>query len=119
MEDYNAGKKPEDVIEGLAEIRAAITAWVNYHQAKAEFERGLRDFADVPAYDPRKVDALKAKYPRAAAYLEAERWVKSSVFVKVRLGTRACERILAGEDYNTVLDDMTKGLDAFYLAQEG
>lgn len=119
MEDYNAGKKPEEVIEGLAEIRAAITAWVNYHQAKAEFERGLRDFADVPVYDHREVDTLRAKYPRAATYLEAERWARSGVPIKSRLGTRACERLLAGEDYNTVLEDMSKGLDAFYLAQEG
>lgn len=121
MEDvfvYNVGKKPVE-IEGLAEIKAATAAWVNYHQAKMEFERGEREYEDVPAYNPREVDELKAKYPRAAAYLEADRWSHSSVPIKARLGSIACERLLAGEDYNTVLDDMSKGLDAFYLAQEG
>lgn len=120
MEDifvYDAGKKPVE-IEGLSEIKAATTAWVNYHQAKTEFERGDRDFEDMPAYIPGELEALRAKYPRAAAYLEAERWSFSGVPIKVRLGTRACERLLDGEDPHAVLDDMSKELDAFYLAQQ-
>ena len=121
MEDifiYDTGKKPEEIIEGLAEIRAATTAWVNYHQAKVEFERGCRDYEDMPAYIPGELEALRAKYPRAAAYLEAERWSFSGVPIKVRLGTRACKILLIGEDHDAVLDDMSKGLDAFYLAQQ-
>ena len=110
--------KPED-IEGLAEIRASVTAWINYHQAKMEFERGDRDFEDIPPYDPGETDRLRAKYPRAAAYLEAERWAKSCTPIKARLGAQARERILNGEDYNIVLADMTKGLEAFNLAQMG
>ena len=111
-------KKPEEVIEGLSEIRAAIGEWVAYHQAKMEFERGDRDFEDVPTYDPGKVDALKQKYPTAAAYLEAERWTRSDEPIKIRMGIKGCDRLLAGEDYNTVLEDMVRGLRAFYLAQE-
>ena len=106
-------------IEGLAEIKAATAAWVNYHQAKMEFERGERDFEDVPAYNPRKIDELKAKYPRAAAYLEADRWTYVAAPIKNRLGAIACERLLNGEDPDVVLSDMSRGLDAFYLAQEG
>lgn len=106
-------------IEGLAEIRAAIKGWVNYHQAKTQFERGEIDFEDVPAYNPGEVDALKKKYPRAAAYLEAERWIYSGNPVKVRLAGRALEKILDGEDPEAVIQEMSKGLDAFYMAQEG
>lgn len=125
MEDifvYDVGKKPED-IEGLAEIRAAkkelFYAGIKYHKAKTLFERGEIDFEAVPIPDRSEVEALIAKYPRAAAYLEAERWSGSSEPIKVRLGSRACERILDGEDCNTVLEDISKGLDAFYMAQEG
>lgn len=106
-------------IEGLAEIRAAIKAWANYHEAKMEFERGERDFEDVPAHKPGEVDALKKKYPRAAAYLEAEQWIYSASPVKVRLASRAMEKILAGEDHEAVIQEMIQGHNAFYLAQEG
>lgn len=106
-------------IEGLAEIRAAIKAWVNYHEAKMEFERGDRDFDDVPAHKPGDVDALKKKYPRAAAYLEAEHWIYSGNPVKVRLGSRAMDKLLDGEAPETVMQYMSLSLDAFNMAQEG
>lgn len=105
-------------IEGLAEIKAAISAWVNYHQAKMEFERGEREFDKIPAYNPNLRSDLEKKYPRAAAYLEAERWICSGNPIKVRLGSRAMEKILDGEDPYAVLDEMSKGLDAFNMAQE-
>lgn len=110
--------KPED-IEGITEIKAARTRWVNYHQAKMELERGDRFIEDMPAYDPGETIRLERKYPRAVAFLEAERWAHSGVLIKKRLGAKACERLLNGEDYNTVLEDMSRGLDAFYMAQEG
>lgn len=106
-------------IEGLAEIQAATSAWMNYHQAKMEFERGEREFEDVPEFDPAEICNLKKKYPRAAAFLEAERWISTGNIIKVRLGSRAMEKILNGEDPYAVLDEMSKGLDAFYMAQEG
>lgn len=106
-------------IEGLSEIKAARSAWVNYHQAKMEFERGEREFEDVPAYDPGEYDALRKKYPRAAAYLEAERWISTGDPIKIRLCTRATEKILSGEDPDTVLEYMSRELDVFRMAQEG
>lgn len=106
-------------IEGLAEIRAATAAWAKYHQAKARFENGEIDFEDVPAYIPNELIDLKKKYPRAAAYLEAEQWIYSQDPVKVRLAARALEKIISGEDPEAVLDEMRQGLDAFNMAQEG
>ena len=106
-------------IEGLAEIKAAIEGNFKYHQAKARFERGEIDFEDVPKNTAKEEIALRKKYPRAAAYLEAERWIDSGNIVKVRLGSRAMEKILDGEDPEAVLEEMIKGLDAFYMAQEG
>ena len=106
-------------IEGLAEIRAATAAWVNYHSAKTEFERGNIDFEDVPAYNPNELSDLRKKYPRAAAYLEAERWIYSQNPVKVRLAAKALEKLLDGEDPEAVIQEMSRGLDAFNMAQEG
>lgn len=104
-------------IEGLAEIRAAIKDQYAYFQAKMAFERG--DLVDVPQYKPYEVENLRKKYPRAAAYLEAERWIYSQDPVKVRLAARALEKILDGEDPEAVILEMSLGQDAFYLAQEG
>ena len=107
-----------NAIEGVAEIKAAIRASFNYHQAKMELERGDRFIEERPEYSPDGLRDRRKKYPRAGACLGAERWVNSGVPIKVRLGSQGCQRILDGEDYNTVLDDMSKGLDAFYLAQQ-
>lgn len=108
-----------NAIEGVAEIKAAIRAWSNYHQAKMELERGDRFIEDMPAYNPDELSDLRKKYPRAAAFLEAERWVSSGNPIEVRLGSRAMEKILNGEDYTAVLEDMKRGMEAFYMAQEG
>lgn len=93
-------------IEGLSELRAAQAAL-----SKA----GIDDLADKL----RTRDELWAKYPRAAAYMEAERWIYSADPVKVRLAARALEKILDGEDPEAVIQEMSHGLDAFYMAQEG
>ena len=106
-------------IEGLDESRAAIKNRFAYFQAKIQFERGEIEFEDVPTYKPGEVEALEKKYPRAAAYLEAERWIYSQNPVKVRLAARALEKLLDGEDPEAVIQEMSQGLDAFYMAQEG
>lgn len=86
-------------IEGLAEIRAAL--------------------AD-DKYTVGEIDELRAKYPRASVYLEAEEWVaKERLPIYVRLGSRAMEMILNDEDTYAVAEYMRRELDAFYMAQEG
>lgn len=105
-------------IEGLDELKAARSAWVNYHQAKQEFERGDREFEDVPAYNPGEYAALSKKYRRATAYLAAEGWIRTGDPIKVRLGSRAEEQILNGEDPETVLEYMRRELAVFRMAQE-
>lgn len=118
-EQIEALKAKVAAIEGLEEIKAATAAWVNYHQAKARFERGEIDYADVPAYNPNERSDLRKKYPRAAVFLEAEKWISCENPVKVRLGSRAMEKILNGWDPYLVLDEMNSGLTAFNMAQGG
>ena len=84
-------------IEGLAELRAAIA--------------GKKSGGEI--------NELLAKYPRAAAYLKAEVWIYSENPVQVRLASCALEKILNGEDPEAVILEMSQGLDAFFLAQEG
>lgn len=115
--DTEEQKKPEEIIEGLAELRAAIKNRSAYFQAKMRFERG--ELVDMPAYRSGEIQELEKKYPRASVYLEAERWVSTKTPIKVRLGTIAKEKILNGEDPEAVIQEMSRGLDAFYLAQEG
>ena len=97
-EQIEARRAKVAAIEGLAEIRAAISA-------------GNKTVGEI--------DELRAKYPRAAAYLEAERWIYSQNPVKVRLAARALEKIIDGEDPEAVIQEMSHGLNAFFLAQEG
>lgn len=108
-----------DAIEGVAEIRAAIRRSHEYHRAKQAFERGELDIEFVPKHDPDEQLNLSKKYPRADAFLIAESWAKSWTPIKARLGSKACQRILDGEDYTAVLEDMKRGMEAFNMAQEG
>lgn len=121
LESVNPAPDPD--IEGLKELRAARSAWVNYHVAKTKFERGEIDYEDVPAYNPDLCRELEKKYPRADVYLQAEAWITSGKIagepIKIRLGTRGMEKIRNGEDPAEVLAYMKQELDAFRMAQEG
>lgn len=109
----------DPLIEGLSELTAARSAWVNYHQAKQEYEHGDRNFEDIPAYDPDQYSALKKKYPAADVYLQAEAWLVTGEPIKIRLGTRGMKKIIDGEDPAEVLAYMEQELAAFKQAQEG
>lgn len=71
-----------DAISGLKEIRAALAdleAWdeeFNANMERGDSGVGLRP---RPQYD---MDAMRAKYPRAAAFLEAEKMSHSPHYAK-------------------------------------
>ena len=95
-----------NAIEGLKEIKAAIDAEIRYHY---EFNRrmgneNLSSFS--PALPKANVAELKAKYPRATAYLKAISFVNGSNFEKVAAGKTAIEKIINGEDYIKAISDM-------------
>lgn len=91
-------------IEGLEEIKRVSNEWEDYRrEANRRFE--AEDYR--PLAKPKvTVEELKARYPRAAAYLKAENWSYSSNIGKRRAGKKALERIIAGENYEQVLADM-------------
>ena len=62
---------------------------------------------------------LEQKYPRAAAYLKAQKWSWDKEPKKAALGKQAMDRILDGDDPAVVLEEMESSWAAFLVAQEG
>ena len=113
--EYDERKAKINSIEGLQEIKAAqadLDAW------QAKFERsfygpnacGGLGVGPRPKYD---IDAMKAAYPRAAAYLMANDWSFSDHDVKASAGKKALEKIINGDDYSAAIDEMRHEWDAY------
>ena len=102
-----------DAIPGLAELKNAIGDLGKWTE---EFERNLeRGDSGVglrprPQYD---IDAMRTKYPRAAAFLEAEKMAYSPHYVKSAAGQKALDRIINGEDYAQALADAKAEWNAY------
>ena len=94
-------------IDGLAELKAAIS---DHEREYLEFNRMMEDGDNDGARPPRAakgdVKALRARYPRAAAYLMAESWSYASHYAKSAAGNKAMQRILNGEGHELVIHDM-------------
>lgn len=112
---YDERKAKIDAIEGLCEISTAIAeldAW------QAKFERsfygpnacGGLGVGPRPTHD---IDAMKAAYPRAAAYLMANDWSHADHDVKASAGKKALEKIINGDDYGAAIDEMRHEWDAY------
>jgi hypothetical protein len=93
-------------IEGLKELKAAIAQeQYEYEQRQKRWESESLS-SIMPEKPAVSVVELKAKYPRAAAYITAEGWSRSSNSGKRQAGKKALERIIAGENHEQVLADM-------------
>lgn len=93
-------------IEGLDEIYAAIE---EHEQHRAAFERAMyRGDGILPGMPKSDIKALYAKYPRAAAYIQASEYSNSENLTQMGIGIRAKERIINEEDCKKVLADMEK-----------
>lgn len=102
-----------DAIHGLAELRAAIEDLNSWHR---EYSENIHSGASgvglraKPQYD---LDAMREKYPRAAAYLKACEMASAANCAKAAAGKKARERIINGEDYAQALADAEKEWDAY------
>jgi hypothetical protein len=96
-----------DAIEGLKEIKSAIYDRQRYHR---EFNAMMDDEFNDGAFPPKPpkadVDELMAKYPRATAYIKAEKYSYAAHDVKSKAGKKALEKIINGEDYEKAIADM-------------
>lgn len=111
--DPQAVKLPE--IEWLRELLDATQEQIRYLALQKEYEEGF--ITELPQKPTADVARLRAQYPRADAYIYAMTWADVTHPKKAALGKQAMERIVAGEDPFTVLDEMTKAWAAFRVAQ--
>lgn len=92
-------------IEGVDEIAAAKMAYeIAADKFRIAIERGATMIPQAPNTD--KIDSLKAQFPRAAAWHNADAYAASYNASKAAAGRKARTRIENGEDYVTVLADM-------------
>lgn len=94
-----------DSIPGLKELQTAIHEHQEYNY---EFSKFIENDAigKCPAKPTSDIGALKSAYPRAAAYIEAESYMDAAHYVKASAGKKAKERIINGDDPETVIADM-------------
>lgn len=101
-------------IDGLRELQAAIEAVRKYN---GNFRKMMEDEYNDGIFPPEKpsvnLDDLRARYPRAAAYLRAESWTFASNSAKNSAGRKALNRIIEGEDYAAAIADMEKEFDQY------
>ena len=72
-------------IEGLDLIQAAISKWVRYNNDMSRYiERDMTGKA--PKKPDTTIEELNKMYPRAAAYIKADRWSYSAHYFKAACG---------------------------------
>lgn len=99
-------QKKIDAIPGIKEIRDAQDKIDDYHRRLDEaMEAGKGWVSAKPAVS---VNALQAKYPRAADYLMAEAWSYAANDRKAALGREAMEAIIDGGDHEAIIADMDR-----------
>lgn len=94
-----------DAITGLKELQDAIDDLNLWHEEyEASFaECGGLGVRPKPTYD---LEAMRKKFPRAAAYLKAKSYSQAANWAKASAGKEAAESILNGEDYEQVIAKM-------------
>ncbi|MDR0915898.1 MAG: hypothetical protein LBN02_01765 [Oscillospiraceae bacterium] len=97
---------PRKVIDGYAELSDAID---RNHEIRRKFDRDMdsesrSSFASLSGTID--TNELKAKYPRAAAYIKAENMSYKTNDAAATAGSRAMKRIIKGEDHETVISEM-------------
>lgn len=112
IDRINEKKTKIQQIEGLAEIKEAQNNLANWHE---KFEDSFNDVGGLgvgtkPRYN---FDEAYVKYPRAAAYLKAEKYANSTNYELSEIGSRALEKIIFEPDYESAIEAMEKELKEF------
>lgn len=103
-----------DAIPGLDELKDAMWT-VSSHRAKVAriMEEGTSIFPATPDVD---LNAIRAKYPRAAAYIIAREWTLAANDKKAELGKIAQNKIIysdSNEEAVAAIDEMKKAFSAY------
>ena len=107
FEEIQKANDPENLIEGLRELNAAYADVARYYY---ESDKMMNDEYNDGVHPPKPIkidpEELAEKYPRAAAYVKADGWADADNYAKSGAGEKARKRILAGEDYEKVIEEM-------------
>lgn len=105
----NLRKRKPEILEYFAERDAAKKRAAREYQEKIDAISGV-GLRPRPQYD---MDAMRTKYPRAAAFLEAEKMSHSPHYAKSAAGRKALESIINGGDYAQALKAANAEWDAY------
>ena len=96
-----------NAIDGLELLKKAMGEWSNYHYYMTEkrFENEATSSFAIDEPTPNIKD-LQQEYPRANAFLQAEKYCYSENIDKSAIGKKAIEKIINGEDYQNVIAEM-------------
>lgn len=110
---WEAGRpQRRNAIPGLLEIEAAQRAWAEWHE---KWEKSFDDVGGlgVGPQPNTDIEALKEKYPAAAACLKAERRAYAENYEIATIGKKAMNRIIDNPgEYAAAIADMETELDA-------
>lgn len=106
QEKENYNKNMQKNVKGYDELKNAIS---HNEQEHEKFNRSLYS-GSGKIYSEKKIDvsALKKKYPRASAYMEAESFFHSNNSTKISLGRDAMQEIRQGKPYKKAIQKMNK-----------
>lgn len=102
-----SARKIEKNVPGLAELRGAKE---RYEVQSDAFRSSIYRGDARPAARPNGNDvaSLTKKYPRADAYLKAEKYAMSSDYRKSDAGKRAMQAIASGSSYKKAIQEMER-----------
>ena len=114
IENANELKKQKiEAIEGLTELQKAINEYENFlYKNENAFENEYTS-SFSKSYDGESISTLKAKYPKANAYLIANSWTLANNYHKAALGQIALNKIIDGNDYNEAISQMKSDWTSF------
>lgn len=105
-----ARERKIQAIEGLSEIMSCMNAWEEWNDDfRAMMETG-RSYMTAKKPET-KVEELRVKYPVADAYLKAKKEARRSNFERSSIGENALNRIIEGENYKEVMNDMEQEIN--------
>jgi hypothetical protein len=88
--------KPEDIITGLAELKAAAATYNREENAAAQVMESGSSVFNKRTINTKDLDNLKAKYPAAAQYLRAVNYMTASNDKKSTAGIKAAKMLMSG-----------------------
>lgn len=106
--EYQESRARLYAIEGLEELEDAYSAWQEYYSLFSYYITELGGEGDAPKKPDVSINELIKKYPRARAYMIADSYAQAENDIKVTAGEKAKQRIINGDDYKQVIDDMKK-----------